>query len=718
MITKIFTGSALIICGTVFAQVGVNTDTPAATVDIVGKPTINTTFDGIIAPRIEGAQLRAKIYTAAQTGALVYVILADTAPAGQTIDVTAAGYYYFNGTKWVSTGSGSGTSVNIYNANGSLTNNRTLNFNGNNLSFQGTQQQTNFSDSGLKQTGLTDRANIELKSADVDGNGVSTYMTLQTFSDNYVKLSTTGDTNGMMFSAQGDINPASLEFRTSSGGGVTSKQRLFITGAGNIGINTDTPTEVFDNNGGVARLRYLPLNGAANAIYTTAAGAASATQNQTFTATRTVVADANGVLGSITGTPLITEVDGIIGNEVTNATTNGGLTRAGSGTAISPYTLGLTSGTATGQVMTWNGTLWSPTAPVNIYNADGILTNTRTLSQNGNTLTFSNGTGQSTTFSNSNGTGMVQRPGSTGRASLGLYDSSGSAALWLYADSGSAVQINATGSSTELSLATTATANPAPIVFGTSAGSNAASTEKMRITPTGNVGINTSNPTEKLDNNGITRLRTLPLNGATNATNTTSGGGLSASQNQTFTATKTLVADANGVIGYVTGIPTTSPTSAPTGSINVGESVSQIYSVPAATASASTFNLGTYVTANSLPALPVVDGLQISLQGSSTTYYDPRIYNTSAASQLVSYQSFATQVNENETSLNNTMTTGSFLQVDSNNIVFWTTTAAEVETTNVQVQVDASTYRWYEFKWWCMEISGTKKIFLSIMRKA
>jgi len=33
--------------------------------------------------------------------------------------------------------------------------------------------------------------------------------------------------------------------------------------------------------------------------------------------------------------------DGIIGNEVTNATANGGLVRAGSGTASSPYTLGI-----------------------------------------------------------------------------------------------------------------------------------------------------------------------------------------------------------------------------------------------------------------------------------------------------------------------------------------------------------------------------------------
>jgi hypothetical protein len=41
------------------------------------------------------------------------------------------------------------------------------------------------------------------------------------------------------------------------------------------------------------------------------------------------------------------EKDGIIGNEVTNATTNGGLTRSGSGTNTSPYTLGIAAGGVT-----------------------------------------------------------------------------------------------------------------------------------------------------------------------------------------------------------------------------------------------------------------------------------------------------------------------------------------------------------------------------------
>ncbi|MDH6250359.1 hypothetical protein M2347_000086 [Chryseobacterium sp. H1D6B] len=246
----------------------------------------------------------------------------------------------------------------------------------------------------------------------------------------------------------------------------------------------------------------------------------------------------------------------------------------------------------------------------------------------------------------------------------------------------------------------------------------------MFINSVGNVGIGNNNTsTEKLDViEGTTRIRKLPFNGASNAINTTPGGTASTNQDQTFTATRTVVADANGVLGYVTGLPTTGGGTAPSGSINVGETISQVYSIPASAANVNTFNLNTYIMANSLPVLPVLDGLRIDIQGVNGSYYDPRIYNVSGNSQLISYQSFATQVNENETSLNNSVATGGYVQVDSNNIVYWTTSAAEVETTNVQVQIDSNTYRWYEFKWWCMEIgtgaAATKKIFLSITRKA
>ncbi|WP_126651102.1 beta strand repeat-containing protein [Chryseobacterium aureum] len=90
------------------AQVGINTTTPQATLDVTGTPGVTTSLDGIIAPRLTGDELRAKTYTGAQTGALVYVTNADSAPQGQTKNVTSTGYFYFDGNQWVASNGTSG----------------------------------------------------------------------------------------------------------------------------------------------------------------------------------------------------------------------------------------------------------------------------------------------------------------------------------------------------------------------------------------------------------------------------------------------------------------------------------------------------------------------------------------------------------------------------------------------------------------------------------
>lgn len=81
--------------------VGIGIAKPQVTLDVVGKPTDTTYKDGIIAPRLTGAQLRAKTYTTAQTGAFVYITEADPSPNEQTQNVNSSGYYYFDGSKWI-----------------------------------------------------------------------------------------------------------------------------------------------------------------------------------------------------------------------------------------------------------------------------------------------------------------------------------------------------------------------------------------------------------------------------------------------------------------------------------------------------------------------------------------------------------------------------------------------------------------------------------------
>ena len=102
--TKIFIAAVfLTISGTAFAQegrVGINTSTPAATLDVVASPTVPTRIDGFIAPRLKGTELQSKnaLYTAAQDGAIVYVTEVLTATDDKTLNVTSIGYYYFDKT--------------------------------------------------------------------------------------------------------------------------------------------------------------------------------------------------------------------------------------------------------------------------------------------------------------------------------------------------------------------------------------------------------------------------------------------------------------------------------------------------------------------------------------------------------------------------------------------------------------------------------------------
>ncbi|MGE8554698.1 MAG: hypothetical protein ACN6OB_12330 [Chryseobacterium jejuense] len=100
MKNKLFTLALLSVGFSISAQVGINVGQPQASLDVMGFPSDANKLDGVIAPRLTGVQLKAKNYTAAQTGAIVYVTVAETAPTGQTVDVIAPGYYYFDGAKW------------------------------------------------------------------------------------------------------------------------------------------------------------------------------------------------------------------------------------------------------------------------------------------------------------------------------------------------------------------------------------------------------------------------------------------------------------------------------------------------------------------------------------------------------------------------------------------------------------------------------------------
>ena len=82
------------------AQVGINTQTPETTFEVVGKPADVTHFDGIIPPRITGDQLAAKFYTTSKKGAIVFVNSPPSNLSGQVINITETRLYYFDGNLW------------------------------------------------------------------------------------------------------------------------------------------------------------------------------------------------------------------------------------------------------------------------------------------------------------------------------------------------------------------------------------------------------------------------------------------------------------------------------------------------------------------------------------------------------------------------------------------------------------------------------------------
>jgi trimeric autotransporter adhesin len=94
------------------AQVGVGTTTPEATLDVTATSLSGTTVDGLLVPRV--SRLRAQTMTGTPTSTLIYVNDISTGTAlGTTVNVTAVGFYFFNGSVWEKLGSGATNAWNV-----------------------------------------------------------------------------------------------------------------------------------------------------------------------------------------------------------------------------------------------------------------------------------------------------------------------------------------------------------------------------------------------------------------------------------------------------------------------------------------------------------------------------------------------------------------------------------------------------------------------------
>jgi len=145
----LFTAAAMLFSMTAFAQVGINNTSPKATLDITAKTTDGSKPEGLIIPQLSGSNIHtataAGVYGSNQKGLIIYATSADSSPTGATANITAAGYYYFDGTNWqkVMTGSVANSDLTtgvggIYKGSGSLSGNTTVTQGANTLAFTST----------------------------------------------------------------------------------------------------------------------------------------------------------------------------------------------------------------------------------------------------------------------------------------------------------------------------------------------------------------------------------------------------------------------------------------------------------------------------------------------------------------------------------------------------------------------------------------------------
>ncbi|MDH6250570.1 hypothetical protein M2347_000297 [Chryseobacterium sp. H1D6B] len=225
------------------AQMGINNNLAFSTLDITAKNAAGTStnVDGLLIPRVD--RERAQSMTSVPASTLIYVnSIATGTLTGTAANIDAAGYYYFNGTAWAKFG----TSVNIYNSNGTLTGARTVTTNGNPLLFvNGTTNVAIVTSSVLGTLASSGSAKISMALAGGSAN-------LDIFADdaNQSQVNSYGNSTKLSI---GTTNAAPLALKTND------IEKFTILSNGNAGIGTTAPNAKLEVSSGTANVSGLRL---------------------------------------------------------------------------------------------------------------------------------------------------------------------------------------------------------------------------------------------------------------------------------------------------------------------------------------------------------------------------------------------------------------------------------------------------------------------------
>ncbi|MGV3763427.1 hypothetical protein, partial [Parapedobacter sp.] len=190
------------------------------------------------------------------------------------VDENTGDIYTYDGTTWQA------ANVNLYNSDGALTGDRTLDLNGSDLEFDGTEQQTSWSlTGGITQSNLLPTSG-SASMGFLGGNNTNLY--IQAFSGGATQIIASGNATNFVIGTGYTANPTYLRFDTSPGGGAAPNPAMYITLEGNLGVGSDglSASEKLDVTAGNARIRDINTN-----IGTST--------------DRIVVADADGVLKTV-----------------------------------------------------------------------------------------------------------------------------------------------------------------------------------------------------------------------------------------------------------------------------------------------------------------------------------------------------------------------------------------------------------------------------------